>query len=646
MVGSRFSSLSGRRRWFSAILTLAAILGGTRAGTVQNDENPTITGDAIIDHLDAAIGWERCLAGIDVGAGQPSDTLYLDNARNLGNQVVQFAFQSAEAESALLGNEKVGNGTATNNSSSTEGTSTQQNLARAAADATARIGQTQARIDELKKRIAAPHRMRQEALAAERDTLQHELELDKALQGALNKIVAFASSSENVSTGLQGKINNLKRSVPELTSANSNSSAAQKAVQSSTKASHPGSSGLFGQASTVFSQLGDLHDVDQILSQTSKLRDTADKLQAPLRSALKATIQQGRDAASRQASSDPDEAKAVQQNLAALTARFKQISDAAIPLRQEIILLDQGHADLQEWRDSVVKEYKRVLRSFLDRIFVIILALALVAAFSAVTRRAIYRYVRDARRRRQVLLLRRFVTGFLMFVVIALGFLSEFSSLATFAGFLTAGIAVALQTVILSLAAYFFLIGRYGVRVGDRVTVSGVTGDVIDIGLVRLYLMELAGTGIDLYPTGRVVVFSNSVMFQAAPFFKQLPGTSYTWHEVALGLSPDANVRMVEAELLKAVNSVFAEYESNIQRQYRMVEQLMDTQLSSPGPQSQLRLGEGGLEVVLRYPVELDHASEFDDRVTHKLVETISKSAALKDMVTGSPKLRSSLKAA
>ena len=97
------------------------------------------------------------------------------------------------------------------------------------------------------------------------------------------------------------------------------------------------------------------------------------------------------------------------------------------------------------------------------------------------------------------------------------------------------------KRVILSVAAYFFLIGRYGVRVGDRITVSGVTGDVIDVGLVRLYLMELSGTGIDLYPTGRVVVFSNSVMFQAAPFFKQLPGTAYAWHEVAVTLAPDAN---------------------------------------------------------------------------------------------------------
>jgi len=56
--------------------------------------------------------------------------------------------------------------------------------------------------------------------------------------------------------------------------------------------------------------------------------------------------------------------------------------------------------------------------------------------------------------------------GFLIGVVVVMGFASEFSSLATFAGFVTAGIAVGLQAILLSAAAYFFVIGRYGISVG------------------------------------------------------------------------------------------------------------------------------------------------------------------------------------
>ena len=232
-----------------------------------------------------------------------------------------------------------------------------------------------------------------------------------------------------------------------------------------------------------------------------------------------------------------------------LTARFKQLSAAAMPLSQEIVFVEQSRASFAEWRKSIGQATSSQVRALAMRLFGIAVALAAGFALSEVWRRLTFRYVHDARRRRQFLLLRRFVMGFYIGMLLIIGFVSEFSSLATFAGFVTAGVAVALQAVLLSLAAYFFLMGRYGIRVGERISVAGVTGDVIDIGLIRLYLMELAGTGVDLEPTGRVVVISNAVMFQAAtPLFKQIPGTEYTWHEVAVPLAPNANYKLVQGE--------------------------------------------------------------------------------------------------
>src|SRR5439155_24001297 len=141
-----------------------------------------------------------------------------------------------------------------------------------------------------------------------------------------------------------------------------------------------------------------------------------------------------------------------------------------------------------------------------------------------------FRYVHDPRRRKQFLLLRRIAVGCAITAAVVIGLVNEFGSLATYAGLLTAGLAVALQNVISSIVAYFFLIGRYGLRVGDRVTISDVTGDVLEIGLVRLYLMEMTGVAADLQPTGRGVGFSNSVLFHPSALFRQMPGADYVWH--------------------------------------------------------------------------------------------------------------------
>src|ERR1051326_1642541 len=175
------------------------------------------------------------------------------------------------------------------------------------------------------------------------------------------------------------------------------------------------------------------------------------------------------------------------------------------------------------------------------RLLVLALVVVTFIVLGEVWKRATFRYVHDFRRRYQFLLLRRILLWLVIGITIAFALATEIGSLATFAGLITAGIAVALQNVILAVAGYFFLIGRYGVRVGDRVQISGVTGDVIDIGLVRLHLMEVGGAGSDRHPTGRVVVFTNSVVFQpTASFYKQIPGTSFVWSGVSLILAPDS----------------------------------------------------------------------------------------------------------
>jgi small-conductance mechanosensitive channel len=173
-------------------------------------------------------------------------------------------------------------------------------------------------------------------------------------------------------------------------------------------------------------------------------------------------------------------------------------------------------------------------------------------------------------------------------------------------------------------AGYFFLIGKYGLRVGDRVQVAGITGDVVDIGLVRLHLMEVVG-GAGPRPTGRVVAFSNAVVFQAnAGMFKQIPGTNFLWHEVTLMLAPESDYYKVEKRIMDAVTRVLAEYHDKMEIQRRNMERaLYSLRGSSFDPESRLRMSPSGLELVIRYPVELGNATEIDDRVTRALIDTI-----------------------
>ena len=80
--------------------------------------------------------------------------------------------------------------------------------------------------------------------------------------------------------------------------------------------------------------------------------------------------------------------------------------------------------------------------------------------------------MQEPRRRYQLLLVRRIVLWALVVAIVGFTFATELGSLATFAGLITAGLAVAMQSVLVSIVGYFFLIGKYGIRVGDRVQIG------------------------------------------------------------------------------------------------------------------------------------------------------------------------------
>ncbi len=631
--------------------SLILCLSLTTAALIDADDQPTLSSDAIVHHLSSVISWYRDSTTKVQPPGFASDAIYQGDARTLAEQAVRLAFDSARATVPLV-NAQGQQPTTNADGQPAQGATQSQNLAQFKTKTSAHLADLQAQLDSVNKQLATAPSRANAALQNQRDNLQGQIEVNSAILDSVGKLLTFIENGNDTpAEGLQGSIDALARSVPEVFSSiaptnqkTENKPAAQiTPAATQTQAAAPRSSGLIGEAGALYTEMTSLREIDQLANETQNLRDIADALRQPLRNAMKATIQQSTalENQAQAASSNPAPAANLKSQYDALATKFKSLSAALVPLSQEVVVLDQSKANLLEWRRSITRQSGYALRALLLHVGTIVIALGLVWVLSEVWRRATFRYIQDVRRRRQFLTIRRFVVGFLMGIVLILGFVSEFSSLATFAGFVTAGIAVGLQAVLLSIAAYFFLIGRYGIRVGERVSVAGVTGDVVDIGLVRLYIMELAASGGDLYPTGRIAVFSNSVFFQAGmPFYKQIPGTDYTWHEVAVPIVAGSNYKSVEEKILQAVNSVYDGYRKDIERQHTEVERRIDIYMQAPNPEPQLRFTDKGLEFRVRYPVELRKASSIDDEVTQRVLEVVNGEQDLKAAVSGPPTIR------
>ena len=77
-------------------------------GPVQNAQGLDRT--AVLNHLNAALSWYRDATNRVQTPGLSSDVVYQDTAQNLATQALRLAFQSANAEAALI--DSVNKGTA------------------------------------------------------------------------------------------------------------------------------------------------------------------------------------------------------------------------------------------------------------------------------------------------------------------------------------------------------------------------------------------------------------------------------------------------------------------------------------------------------------------------------------------------------
>lgn len=590
-----------------------------------------LTADDVRHHLGHVIDWYHRLGGLPVNAALPDDLITRERLHQLRVTEVRLAFGFGRAAAALVQEEPAE--AAGDASGGDDGTFRYE---RMAARMDERQQDLRAQIARLDAQLAQAPAAERGVLTARRSQLAAALTLTGEVQSTVQRLQQFASRSNSRAsgeTGLLADITDMERTVPEArtnavsarTTANAGAGATP-AVEAAAVAppdlAQKDTGGLIAFASEWF----DLRDAIRLhqhyIDATGELSAALDRLSSGLATQVRELLR-----TTAAASGDAQQIAAARSAIEAATLRFRELSTLLVPLGEESITLDTAREQLEQRRAGLEQRSYAVARKIALRAALLIASVAVILGISALWRRATFRYLHDSRRRRQFLTLRRIATGLALVIVAFMAFLSEIGSLATYIGFLTAGIAVALQNVILAVVAYFFLIGRYGVRVGDRVTMAGVTGRVAEIGLVRIYLTELAGP--DLTPTGRMIVLSNAVVFQPSALFKQVPGIDYTWHSTRFTLAPDTDVQVARQRLEQRANRVFGDYRESIERQLHASRHLTDFESGTPDPQVSARYTERGVEITVRYPVLPEQAATIDQQMVRELRQALDEAPAL-----------------
>ena len=160
------------------------------------------------------------------------------------------------------------------------------------------------------------------------------------------------------------------------------------------------------------------------------------------------------------------------------------------------------------------------------------------------------------------------ITGVLILIVLGGTWLSGFGSLATFAGILGAGLAVAMHDTVANMTGFLFILFRRPFEVGDRIEIGGTAGDVIDLRLFQFSILEIRNWVDADQSTGRIVHVPNGLVLRErlANFNR---GFEYVWHEIPVLVTFESNWKKAKAILEKVVQAETFQVVEDAQRQMR-----------------------------------------------------------------------------
>ena len=151
-----------------------------------------------------------------------------------------------------------------------------------------------------------------------------------------------------------------------------------------------------------------------------------------------------------------------------------------------------------------------------------------------------------------------YVITFIIIFLIGRIWFQGFGSIATFMGIFAAGIAIALQDLLINLAGWLFILWRRPFEVGDRIEINNNAGDVIDTRLFMFSLMEI-GNWVDAdQSTGRILHLPNGLVFKHS-LANYSRGFNHIWNEIAVLVTFESNWEKAK-DILSKLASKHAEH--------------------------------------------------------------------------------------
>lgn len=210
-------------------------------------------------------------------------------------------------------------------------------------------------------------------------------------------------------------------------------------------------------------------------------------------------------------------------------------------------------------------------------------------------------------------------------ITIAFIWIDAFENLPTYLGLVSAGIAIALADVLKNMVGWAYILTRRPFQVGDRIEVTNLIGDVVDVRLFRFSLMEVGGWVEAEQSTGRLVHVPNGIVFNE-PVANYTEGFAYVWEEVPILVTFESDWKLAEQLVLDALEEQAPDVERTAGPRIRETARRYSIRIGALTPTVYVSVRDSGVLLTARFLVETRTRRGREDRVWRAVLEKFAES--------------------
>jgi small-conductance mechanosensitive channel len=208
------------------------------------------------------------------------------------------------------------------------------------------------------------------------------------------------------------------------------------------------------------------------------------------------------------------------------------------------------------WTDlfPILEPYKQII----ELIFGIIIVFLIFNIILSVLKKQLLKKVKRKKQVSNVIAffgLIRFVFIILLAIIIIIAYYGNWGDVGFVAGLLTVALGMALQKPIGSVFAWLIIVSRRPFGIGDRIFISNIRGDVVDISLFHIYLEEVGGTIDGEEKSNRRVILPTSIIFDQE-VINYNDRDEYILDEVTIAITYESNLEKAEKIMNDAVGKI------------------------------------------------------------------------------------------